>query len=89
VACVAAAQAGRHEEIRLAIQRTLATVADIVAHRFEREIESGSLPATPSAQARGRLVVDTLQGLMLRARAGATQKELLDDGQSFVELLLR
>jgi AcrR family transcriptional regulator len=89
VACVAAAQAGQSEEIRLAIQRTLATVADIVAHRFEQEIKCGALPATTSAQARGRLVVDTLQGLLLRARAGASQKELLDDAQSFVELLLR
>jgi AcrR family transcriptional regulator len=89
VACVAAAQAGQSEQIRLAIQRTLATVAGIVAHRFEREIKSGALPATTPAEVRGRLVVDALQGVMLRARAGATQKELLDDTPSFVELLLR
>lgn len=89
MACVATTQAGQSEKVRLAIRRALGAATNVVTRRFEHEMNNGTVSATVTAQARSRLIVDSLQGILMRARAGATRKELLADARTYVELVLR
>ena len=66
----------------------LTASADIFAKRFEQEIKAGRLTRTPSAKVRGRLLVDLLQGVQLRAKVGITREQLLEDARSYVPLIL-
>ena len=88
MACVAVVQAERSPDIRAAITRGLSALASILEIRFEQEASNGVLPRTSSARTRSRLVVDVMQGLMLRARAGASRDDLLEDARSYVPLVL-
>jgi hypothetical protein len=58
------------------------------ARRFEKEIKAGRLTRTPSAKVRGRVLVDLLQGLQLRAKVGIAREQLLQDARSYVPLIL-
>ena len=89
MACVAIAQAEHSEEIRTAIEGGLSALSDILACRFETEMSNGCLSANTSARARSHLVVDLMQGLLLRARAGVPRDDLLEDARSYVALVLR
>jgi hypothetical protein len=87
---LAAAALGHSErvtEIRSWLAKSFAASADIFANRFEQEIKAGRLTRTPSAKVRGRLLVDLLQGLQLRAKVGITREELLEDARSYVPLI--
>ena len=88
MASVATAQAGRSEEVRLAVARGLATLTEILTKRFGQEIADGRLSALMSAKTRSRLLVDLMQGLMLRARAGTSRAELLRDADSYVPVIV-
>ncbi len=88
MACVAVVQAEHSPEIRAAITRGLAALAGILERRFEQETSNGVLPLTLSTRARSRLVVDLMQGLLLRARAGASRNDLLEDARGYVPLIL-
>ena len=88
MACVAVVQAEHSPEIRAAITRGLAGLAEMLERRFEDEANNGAIPATPSARARSRLVVDLMQGLLLRARAGVSRNDLLADARGYVPLIL-
>ncbi len=88
MACVAAAQAEGSEDIRAEIARGLGVLADVLERRFEEEMTNGRLSTTTSARARSRLIVDMMQGLSLRARAGALRDDLLGDARSYVTLVL-
>ncbi len=88
VACVATGEAGQSAPIREAILQKLNLLADRIASRFEAEVRHGNLSTTPSARARSRLVVDVMQGLVLRARAGTSRDDLLQDARSYVALAL-
>ena len=72
--CMLAAAALGHSErvteIRSWLAKGFTASADIFANRFELEIKAGRLTRTPSAKVRGRLLVDLLQGLQLRAKVG-------------------
>jgi hypothetical protein len=59
-----------------------AATANILAKRFEQEMKAGRLTRTPSAKVRGRALVDLLQGLQLRAKAGIARAQLLQDARS-------
>ena len=72
MACVAIAEAGRSEDVRSAVAHGLGVLTDVLAARFDQEITNGRLSASPSAETRSRMLVDLMQGLMLRARAGAS-----------------
>ena len=88
---MAAAVLGNSErvtEIRSYAAEGLTATADIFAKRFEKEIKAGRLARTPSAKVRGRLLVDLLQGIQLRAKVGITREELLEDVRSYVPLIL-
>ena len=90
--CMMAAAALGHSErvteIRSYAAKGLTATADIFAKRFEQEIKAGRLTRTPSAKVRGRLLVDLLQGLQLRARVGIAREQLLKDARSYVPLIL-
>ena len=84
--CMSAAAALGHSERVTEIRSWLAngfTVnADIFAKRFEQETKAGRLTRTPSAKVRGRLLVDLLQGVQLRAKVGITREVLLEDAEA-------
>jgi hypothetical protein len=88
---LAAAALGHSErvtEIRSWLANGFTANADIFAKRFEQETKAGRLTCTPSAKVRGRLLVDLLQGVQLRAKVGITREDLLEDVRSYVPLIL-
>jgi AcrR family transcriptional regulator len=88
MAAAALGQSERVTEIRSYLAQRLAASADIFAKRFEKEMKAGHLTRTPSAKVRGRALVDLLQGLQLRAKAGIAREQLLQDARSYVPLIL-
>ena len=88
---IAAATMGQSErvtEIRSYAAKGLTATADIFAKRFEKEMKAGRLTRTHSAKARGRALVDLVQGVQLRARAGIARDQLLQDTRSYVPMIL-
>ena len=51
-------------------------------------MKAGRLTRTPSAKVRGRALVDLMQGVQLRAKAGIAREQLLQDARSYVPLIL-
>jgi AcrR family transcriptional regulator len=88
MAAAALGQSERVAEIRSYLAKGLAATADIFAQRFEREMKAGRLTRTLSARVRGRALVDLMQGLLLRAKAGVSRDELLQDARSYMLLVL-
>jgi AcrR family transcriptional regulator len=88
MAAAALGQSERVAEIRSYVAKGLTGAADIFAQRFEQEMESGHLTRTLSARVRGRALIDLMQGLLLRAKAGNAREELLQDARSYVPLVL-
>ncbi len=88
LACVAVVQAERSPAVREAITRGQSALTDILERRFEHAVMHGMLLARPPAQARSRLLVDLMQGLLLRARAGTSRETLLADARAYVPLVL-
>lgn len=90
--CMLAAAALGHSERVTEIRSWLATGftanAEVFAERFEQEAKAGRLPRTPSGKVRGRLLIDLLQGVQLRAKIGITRQVLLEDVRSYVPLIL-
>ncbi|HXE53783.1 MAG TPA: hypothetical protein VN541_12245, partial [Tepidisphaeraceae bacterium] len=81
-------QSERVAEIRSYFAKTLIASADLFAQRFEREMKAGNLTSTPSASVRARALIDLMQGLRLRAKAGIAREQLLQDARSYVPLIL-
>ena len=88
MACVAVVQAESSLDIRAAITQGLSALTGILERRFDQEASNGALPSIPSARARSRLIVDLMQGLLLRARAGASRDDLLADARGYIPLIL-
>ena len=88
MAAAALGQSERVTEIRSYVAKGLTATADIFAKRFEQEMKAGRLPRTPSAKVRGRALVDLMQGVRLRAKAGFAREQLLQDARSYVPLVL-
>ena len=88
MAAAALGQSERVTEIRSYAAKGLTATADIFAKRFEKEMKAGRLTRTPPAKVRGRLLVDLLQGVQLRAKVGITREQLLEDVRSYVPLIL-
>ena len=89
IACVAIAEAERSPEIRKAINGAFVALTGTLKIRFEKEIQLGKLAPFPSAEARSRLLVDLTQGLLVRARAGVTRKQLLRDARNYGSFILK
>jgi len=88
MAAAAQGQSERVTEIRSYVAQGLTATADFFAKRFEKEMRAGRLSRTPSARVRGRLLVDLLQGLQLRAKVGISREQLLQEARSYVPLIL-
>jgi len=88
MAAAAMGQSGRVTEIRSCAAKALTASADVFAKRFEQEMKTGRLTRTPSAKVRGRALVDLLQGLQLRGKAGIAREQLLQDARSYMRLIL-
>ncbi len=88
IACVAAVQAGRSAEVQKFCAQALAHLAKLLTRRFKQEVRSGHLSARISPQARAQLLVDAVQGIVLRARAGVSRRELLRDTCSYPPIIL-
>ena len=88
MAAAALGQSERVTDIRSYVAKGLTATADILAKRFEKEMKAGRLTRTPSAKVRGRALVDLMQGLQLRARAGIAREQLLQDARSYVPMIL-
>lgn len=88
MAAAALGHSERVSEIRSHAAKGLTATADIFAKRFEKEMKAGRLTRTPSAKVRGRALVDLMQGLQLRARAGVARDQLLQEARSYVPLIL-
>jgi len=88
MAAAALGQSERVAEIRRYLAQGLTATADIFAQRFEKEMKAGHLTRTPSAKVRGRALVDLMQGLLIRAKAGIAREHLLQDARSYVPLIL-
>jgi AcrR family transcriptional regulator len=88
LAAAALGHSERVKEIRSWLAQSFTASADIFAKRFEKEMKAGRLTRTPSAKVRGRLLVDLLQGVQLRAKVGITREELLKDVRNYVPLIL-
>lgn len=81
-------QSERVAEIRAYAEQGLAASADVLAHRFEKEVQAGRLSTKIPAKVRGRLMIDLMQGLLLRAKTGTSRKQLLEDALSYVPVIL-
>jgi AcrR family transcriptional regulator len=88
MASAALGQSERVAEIRLYFAKGLAASAEIFAERFEKEMRARRLSRGIPAKVRARALVDLMQGLLLRAKAGVPRKELFEDAQSYVSLVL-
>jgi len=84
----AVGQSERVADIRSYFAKTLIASADAFTQRFEREMKAGILTRTPSARVRARALIDLIQGLRLRAKAGIAREQLLQDARSYVPLIL-
>jgi len=81
-------QSARVSEIRSYAAHGLAASSDALTGRFEKEIQEGRLSAKIPAKVRGRAMIDLMQGLLLRAKAGTPRQELLEDALSYVSVIL-
>jgi hypothetical protein len=81
-------QSERVAEIRSFLAKSLTASSVVLAQRFEREMKAGNLTRTPSAKVRSRALIDLIQGLRLRAKAGIARDQLLQDARSYVPLIL-
>jgi AcrR family transcriptional regulator len=88
MASAALGQSERVAEIRSYFAQGLTVSAQIFAERFEKEIRAKRLSGKIPAHVRGRALVDLMQGLLLRAKAGVPRKELLEDARSYVSIVL-
>ena len=88
MASAALGQSERVAEIRSFVAQGLTASADIFAKRFEKEMRARRLSRKLSAKARGRALVDLMQGMLLRAKVGVPRKELLEDARSHAAVVL-
>ena len=88
MAAVVLGQSERVAEIRAYVARGFSASAEILERRFEQEMEEGHLPRTLAARLRSRALIDLMQGLLLRAKAGVTRDQLLEDARSYVTLIV-
>jgi AcrR family transcriptional regulator len=88
MAAAALGQSERVKEIREFCAQGLTASADLLGQRFQKEIDARRLSGKIPGKVRGRLLIDAMQGLLLRARAGVSPKELLADARSYVPVVL-
>ena len=86
MACVAPAVDDRRVRDRIA--ESMAGAVDAIATSLRGAITENALPKEFPVRERARAVVDVSSALTLRARLGATRKELLADADAWATLLV-
>jgi TetR/AcrR family transcriptional regulator, copper-responsive repressor len=76
IACVAASCCAEMESVREFSKSCLADTDQAIADIFAKAIVRGELPASFPAAQRASLMVDLMQGLAIRGRAGFSKAEL-------------
>ncbi|MEL6465004.1 MAG: TetR/AcrR family transcriptional regulator [Pseudomonadota bacterium] len=79
LACCAAMAAENSPPLRIKLHAQAQGLTDVLATRFQEEVEAGTLPARPSPEARAILLGDVMRAQAVRARSGASRAELLAD----------
>jgi hypothetical protein len=88
MASAALGQSERVAELRSYLAQGFATSAGILADRFEKEIRAKRLSARIPGRVRVSALIDLMQGMLLRAKAGVSREALLKDTLSYVPLIL-
>jgi AcrR family transcriptional regulator len=87
MACVALARAEDSAKVKALYAKALSMTAATLKERFDEKIATAMLPpGYPSAKS-AALMVDLMQALALRARAGASRDELLALGHDYTALV--
>ena len=81
-------QSDRVAEIRSYVAHGFSAGATVLEKRFTQEMKKRHLPRTLTARLRAHALIDLMQGLLLRAKAGVSRDELLQDARSYVALIL-
>lgn len=87
-ASCAATVAGDAPEVRAMLGTSLEAMENHLTAGLERFRASGALPEAYPAEARARLMMDTMQGQAYRARAGESREKLLADLPDRVNAIL-
>ena len=87
VVCVAAEAAERDEIVRTKVSRLLEDAEAFIAQRIAESVPDDPLIDVDDPQKLARMIVAVGQGLAARARVGATEDELLDLANDFLERL--
>lgn len=77
IGCVAASSAAEMPNVAARVRAVFDRTRDRLAARFEHEVARGTLAPKPSPAERAGLMVDLMNGIAVRARAGASRRELL------------
>ena len=88
MASAALGQSARVADIRSYFAQGLTASAQIFAERFEKEVRAKHLSRKTPAHVRARALVDLMQGLLLRAKAGMPREDLLEDARSYVSVVI-
>ena len=76
IACTAPAEAARDDDIRTALRTVLRETDDGLEKLFAKAREKGELARNANASERAQIAASVLHSIALRARSGATRKEL-------------
>jgi len=88
-ACCASAVASTQDETRAFLRDVLATTTRLLEARFQESASVGELSdATPSS-IRALLLIDLIQGMAVRARAGEERDELLQCVDGYVAVICK
>ncbi len=88
MACAVTGRSERVDELRDFFATGMTRVVDLLAARFAVEIAAGRLSDAFPAKARARLLVDAMQGMGLRARAGVSRDALLKQLRGYAPIVL-
>lgn len=89
IACVATEAAETDPSLRKKLSGMYARADASIAERFRANREAGSFPAEHDPDGLARMVLSVIYGIRVRARAGATRKELRQVADDFTAALFR
>lgn len=87
VACTLPAEAESSPAAREQLAGVLATIDEALAARFAAARASGELPAGSDPKALAQLATNAMLGISIRARGGASRRELTKLARTFVSLV--
>jgi len=89
IACCAATAAVTQDDTGAFLRDVLAGARAVLAERFDAAVAAGELSPGTSSIVRATLLIDLMQGMALRARAGEQRQALLYDVEAFTACVCR